>query len=172
LSYTLASHSQTQIIVVDFEYASPNPAAFDIANHFHEWTANYHSATPHLLNESIYPTPEERKTFYAAYLTHATSPTSPLTPNSPPTPMVSVPYDATADEPSTLALERHVRVWSPASHAMWAIWGLVQARESVESREEQEEVSPDFDYVGYADGRMSAFRREIELLGVRALINR
>ncbi|KAF8758972.1 Choline/ethanolamine kinase [Rhizoctonia solani] len=35
-----------RIIVVDFEYAGPNPAAYDIANHFHEWTADYHSDTP------------------------------------------------------------------------------------------------------------------------------
>ena len=39
-----------QIIVVDFEYASPDAVAFDITNHFHEWTANYHGDTPALLN--------------------------------------------------------------------------------------------------------------------------
>ncbi|KAG6332712.1 hypothetical protein ID866_6382, partial [Astraeus odoratus] len=48
-----------QIVVVDFEYAAPNPLAFDIANHFHEWTADYQSSTPHMLDPSRYPTAEE-----------------------------------------------------------------------------------------------------------------
>ncbi|KAF7339949.1 putative choline kinase [Mycena venus] len=70
-----------QLIVVDFEYASPNPASFDIANHFHEWTANYHSDTPHILDHTRYPTKDERSNFYLAYLEHSTvSPDSgPLT---------------------------------------------------------------------------------------------
>ena len=58
----------SQIIVVDFEYASPNAAAFDIANHFHEWTASYHGGTHALLNQSLYPRPSERHNFYRAYL--------------------------------------------------------------------------------------------------------
>lgn len=58
-----------RIIVVDFEFAAPNSAAFDIANHFLEWTANYHSPdAPHVLTPSRYPTPEERRNFYIGYL--------------------------------------------------------------------------------------------------------
>jgi len=70
-------------------------------------------------------------------------------------------------EPSDLdqlvaALDYQVRVWSPASHAMWAIWGIVQAREDVENGV----VEPEFDYIGYAKGRMESFRKEILDLGV------
>ena len=57
-----------QIIVVDFEYAAPNPGAYDIANHFHEWTTDYNSTTPHLLDSARYPTLAERQNFYRAYL--------------------------------------------------------------------------------------------------------
>lgn len=39
----------------DYEYASYNPVAFDIANHFCEMTADYHSEEPHLLNFALYP---------------------------------------------------------------------------------------------------------------------
>lgn len=39
----------------DYEYASYNPIAFDIANHFCEMAANYHSETPHVLDYSKYP---------------------------------------------------------------------------------------------------------------------
>ncbi|MBA0777967.1 hypothetical protein Gotri_005911 [Gossypium trilobum] len=39
----------------DYEYASYNPVAYDLANHFCEMAANYHTETPHLLDYSIYP---------------------------------------------------------------------------------------------------------------------
>lgn len=39
----------------DYEYASYNPVAFDIANHFCEMTADYHSDEPHLLNQESFP---------------------------------------------------------------------------------------------------------------------
>ena len=135
-----------QIVVVDFEYASPNPAAFDIANHFHEWTANYHSSVPHLLDPSLYPSLEDRRNFYRAYLAHA-----------------SVPPESTQDlELEMQKLDRQAQIWSPSSHAMWAIWALVQARESVESQEE----APEFDYVRHARDRMEGFRRAIKELGL------
>jgi choline/ethanolamine kinase len=39
----------------DYEYASYNPIAFDIANHFCEMTADYHTDKPHILDYSKYP---------------------------------------------------------------------------------------------------------------------
>ena len=39
----------------DYEYASYNPVAYDIANHFCEMVADYHSETPHVLDYSKYP---------------------------------------------------------------------------------------------------------------------
>ncbi|KAF8481903.1 kinase-like protein, partial [Russula ochroleuca] len=148
-----------QIIVVDFEYASPNPAAFDIANHFHEWTANYHGPTPHLLDPTLYPTRAEQRTFLAAYLENRITPVD--APFDSPAPVFSE-LSPTARERELIALENAVRVWSPSSHAMWAMWGLVQAREDVLGHV----VNPDFDYVGYARCRMAAFYRELATLGV------
>ncbi|KAI9066690.1 kinase-like protein [Trametes sanguinea] len=140
-----------QIIVVDFEYASPNPAAFDIANHFHEWTADYHGPTPHLLDASRYPTPEQRRNFYRAYLlARAQSQSSSTSTFEPAAPAMS---DA-ALEAAMAELEAQVRTWSPASHAMWAVWGVVQAREFVEGQDGE----PEFDYLGYAQCRMDGFR--------------
>jgi len=141
-----------QIIVVDFEYASPNPAAFDIANHFHEWTANYHGATPHVLDLVRYPSHTERRTFLTAYLTNRASPDAPAFADLSPA----------ARERELAELEKTVRAWSPSSHAMWAVWGLVQAREDVQARTAQ----PEFDYINYARCRMSAFYRELVALGV------
>lgn len=59
-------------------------------------------------------------------------------------------------------LDKQVKAWSPASHAMWAIWGLVQAREDVVGGVGE----PEFDYIGYAQCRMAAFRRELKGLGL------
>ncbi|KAG6910585.1 hypothetical protein DXG01_009536 [Tephrocybe rancida] len=139
-----------QIIVVDFEYASPNPASFDIANHFHEWTANYHSLTPHLLDPSRYPTFDERRNFYIAYLGH--------TAISGETPAI----DDNEKEVQLQKLDEQVRYWSAASHGMWAIWGIVQAKEDMKGNV----VSPEFDYISYSICRMAAFRQEIRALGI------
>ncbi|KAH7104297.1 kinase-like protein [Auriculariales sp. MPI-PUGE-AT-0066] len=133
VSRTKPAHHQ-QIIVVDFEYAGPNPAAVDIANHFQEWTTAYNSTTPHLLHPEAYPSLSERRNFYSAYLG--------------------------GDSADWTRLEDQVRVWSAASHGMWAIWSLVQAREQVEAG--QANALEDFDYLGYASSRLSEFYRLVE----------
>ena len=45
---------------------------------------------------------------------------------------------------------------------MWAIWGIVQARDDIEAAVEE----PEFDYIGYARCRMEGFRRELRALGI------
>ena len=61
-------------------------------------------------------------------------------------------------------LEAFVRLWSPASHAMWAVWGIVQAREDIEGIQAGTLLPEDveFDYLGYAKCRMEGFRRELK----------
>jgi choline kinase len=135
---------------VDYEYASPNPASFDIANHFHEWTANYHGPEPQKLDPSRYPTAEERYNFYTAYLDNM------------PVPPESLPQTVEENNLEMKLLDDQVRYWSPASHAMWAIWGIVQAREDVEAANPE----PEFDYLGYALCRMAGFRREVAALHI------
>jgi len=136
-----------QIIVVDFEYAAPNPAAFDIANHFHEWCTNYNSDTDrHLSRLNRYPTSEERAHFYRAYL--------------------DLPSIETKDVRAKMKianLEAHVQVWAPASSLLWAVWGIVQARDDVVA---EDFLPGDFDYLAYAMDRVEIFRRGIASLGV------
>lgn len=137
-----------KIIVVDFEYASPNPAAFDIGNHFHEWTANYHGPTPQILDPARYPTLKERRNFYLAYMAQSAIPPQALTKD--------------ALERELNKMDRQVRAWSPASQAMWAVWGIVQARDSLEG----DDGGSEFDYIGYSRCRMEGFRREVKALGI------
>lgn len=101
----------------------------------------------------MYPTLEQRRNFYRAYLDQSLIRSS--------TNMPEV-IDAREREAEMQKLDSQVRAWSPASHAMWAIWALVQAREDVEGQVEEVE----FDYVGYARCRMEGFRREIAHLRV------
>ncbi|KAF9303626.1 hypothetical protein BGZ74_003388 [Mortierella antarctica] len=57
-----------ELVVIDFEYAGYNTRAFDIANHFCEWTADYHSDRPSVLHPSRYPTKVEQLNFLEAYV--------------------------------------------------------------------------------------------------------
>ncbi|RXW19993.1 hypothetical protein EST38_g5874 [Candolleomyces aberdarensis] len=148
LTNALEADEHRQIIVVDFEYASPNPAAYDIGNHFHEWCTNYHGSTPHLLDQSRYPTFTQRHNFYASYIKHSNH-LGKVTED----PV----FDASDLDQIVAALDYQVRVWSPASHAMAAMWGIVQAQDDLENNV----AEPKFDYVGYATGRIKAFRNEI-----------
>jgi len=58
------------LVVIDFEYASPNPRAYDIANHFHEWRADYHHPTHSwsLTHHGTFPNELERKRWLRAYV--------------------------------------------------------------------------------------------------------
>jgi choline kinase len=64
-------------------------------------------------------------------------------------------------EEELAALDGAVAAWSAASHGMWAVWGIVQAREQVGG---VDGVDGEFDYLGYAASRMALFR---DAVGVR-----
>lgn len=59
-----------RIVVIDFEYASPNPRGYDIANHFQEWRADYHHPTLSwsLTHHGSYPDEQQRRKWLRAYV--------------------------------------------------------------------------------------------------------
>jgi len=59
-------------------------------------------------------------------------------------------------------LDSDVLIFGAASHGGWAIWGIVQAREDIEAGI----TEPEFDYIGYAKGRMAAFRKDLQSIGL------
>lgn len=60
-----------QLIVIDFEYASANLPGNEFANHFTEWTYNYHdSVASHVCFPERYPRPEQQRRFIRAYVDH------------------------------------------------------------------------------------------------------
>ncbi|PON52684.1 Protein kinase-like domain containing protein [Parasponia andersonii] len=92
------------ITIIDYEYSSYNPVAYDIANHFCEMVANYHSETPHVLDYSKYPDLEERQRFVRIYLSSA------------------------GYEPSDTEVEQllnDVEKYTLANHLFWCLWGII-----------------------------------------------
>ncbi|XP_057976304.1 probable choline kinase 2 [Malania oleifera] len=92
------------ITIIDYEYASYNPVAYDIANHFCEWAADYHTETPHILDYNKYPSLEERRRYLHAYLSHS------------------------GDLPSDLDLElliQNIEKYTLVSHLHWSLWGIM-----------------------------------------------
>ncbi|RKO95888.1 kinase-like protein, partial [Caulochytrium protostelioides] len=55
------------VILVDYEYAGINYAPYDIANHFCEFAADYHSDTPYRMDYSRYPTLAQQSFFIRTY---------------------------------------------------------------------------------------------------------
>lgn len=83
------------------------------------------------------------------------------------------------DDPRVKRLLQEADLWTAASHALWTVWGIVQAKEDILKRIEvwkaalvlgaegaKEEVHTDFDYLSYSAGRMALFREELIKLKV------
>lgn len=94
------------ITLIDYEYASYNPVAYDLANHFCEMAANYHTETPHVLDYSVYPGPEERRRFVHKYLCYA------------------------GNQPSDNEVEQlmdDAEKYTLANHLFWGLWGTISS---------------------------------------------
>ncbi|GER24677.1 protein kinase superfamily protein [Striga asiatica] len=145
------------ITIIDYEYASYNHVAFDIANHFCEMAADYHTETPHVLDYSKYPDLEERRRFLCTYLSASGNY------------YFQIPYIFTIDDhlaavyfpgnkPSDREVDhllREVEKYTLASHLFWGLWGIIS-----------EHVNKiDFNYVEYARQRFQQYwKRKSEVL--------
>ncbi|KAJ1996510.1 hypothetical protein GGI04_005751 [Coemansia thaxteri] len=152
-----------ELVVVDFEYAGYNYRAFDIANHFCEWMADYHHPEhPHRLLEDRYPTAAQRCHFLRTYVKASAFLNANMRAHKD---VVESDHDAHLElrairldddriRDEIAALDNEIVPFVPASHLHWGIWGLLQACSS--------EI--DFDYVAYAAQRLSIFLRMVDQL--------
>ncbi|KAK1306783.1 hypothetical protein QJS10_CPA10g00554 [Acorus calamus] len=92
------------VTIIDYEYASYNPVPYDLANHFCEFAADYHTETPHILDYNKYPDHEERKRFIHIYLSSAGE----------------NPEDSEVEE-----LVQDTEKYTLASHLLWGLWGII-----------------------------------------------
>ncbi|CAM0137763.1 unnamed protein product [Umbelopsis sp. WA50703] len=124
-----------RLVVVDFEYSGYNPRGFDIANHFCEWTADYHCNEPAKLRADCYPTLAEQKRFVNAYVEERD--------------VVQGMTSSKAQRQLEVDQILHeVEAYRLASHFFWGLWGLIQANQS--------EI--DYDFFQYATERLTSFQ--------------
>lgn len=116
---------------IDYEYATPGPAAFDIANHFAEW-AGYDC------EHAAVPTKSQRREFLQHYVTsyryHSISDEDSLA--------IDIDFQKDMD-----TLNAQVDLWRGVPGFYWGIWALIQATIS----------QIEFDYVTYSEGRLKEY---------------
>ncbi|KAG8487325.1 hypothetical protein CXB51_020894 [Gossypium anomalum] len=121
----MLNDEQDKLYIIDFEYGSYNYRGFDIGNHFNEY-AGYEC------DYSLYPSKEEQHHFLRHYL------------------QPEKPYEVSEKDLEDLYIEANT--FRLASHLIWALWGLIQAR-----------ISPiDFDYLGYFFWRYNEYKKQKE----------
>ena len=129
---------QMQVVsFIDYEYATPAPAAFDLANHFAEWGGFE-------CDYSVLPTRSTRRKFLASYLASYHSHLSTASTSS-----------QKSAETNLDTLCELVDRFRGIPGFYWGIWALIQATIS----------QIDFDYAAYAEVRLSeywAWREEEE----------
>ncbi|RLN22430.1 hypothetical protein C2845_PM07G36840 [Panicum miliaceum] len=116
-----------QVTLIDYEYASFNPVAFDIANHFCEMAADYHTSTPHVLDFAKYPDIEEQRRFVQTYLS------------------------SSGENPSDEEVENLLSLiakYTLASHIFWGLWAIISAHVN---------KNIDFEYIEYARQRFDQY---------------
>ncbi|KAK0665335.1 putative choline kinase [Cercophora samala] len=65
------ANEHKQLVVIDFEYAGANIPGLEFANHFSEWTYDYHDARyPHVCDTTKYPNVDQQRRFIRAYVDH------------------------------------------------------------------------------------------------------
>lgn len=139
--------SVSTVSFIDYEYATPCPAAFDIANHFAEWggfSCDY----------SVLPTRSQRRAFIKEYLAsfsrHSPGPNLEETEGSDDSEQTDVSGGSSNREGiefSESRLFKEVDLFRGIPGLYWGVWALIQA-----------EISQiDFDYGSYAEVRLSEY---------------
>ena len=117
-------------MIIDFEYCAYNYRAFDIANHFLEWTYDYtNNKFPYFHQRPhCYPNEEQIDNFIVSYLKSV---------------------NGTNEMPSLeekKQLLEEITLFTLASHLFWCIWAVVNIHQDIE-----------FGYWEYADIRLNEY---------------
>uniref|UniRef100_A0A8C4WH63 Ethanolamine kinase n=1 Tax=Gopherus evgoodei TaxID=1825980 RepID=A0A8C4WH63_9SAUR len=132
-----------KLMLIDFEYSSYNYRGFDIANHFCEWMYDYTYAKYPFFKASFlkYPTRMQQLHFISSYLTAFQNGFENLSNE-----------DKSKTEEDMLM---EVNRFALASHFLWGLWSIIQAKIS----------SIEFGYMDYALSRFDAYfdqKRKLE----------
>ncbi|GCE98907.1 hypothetical protein ZYGM_002427 [Zygosaccharomyces mellis] len=99
----------SKLVVIDFEYAGANPAAYDLANHFSEWMYDYNSSQPDKCFTSQFPTREQMLNFLYSYVSHLRNNTA-----------------APIDEEVKFYYNSIIK-WRATPQLFWSLWGILQS---------------------------------------------
>ncbi len=132
-----------EVSFIDYEYATPAPAAFDLANHFAEWGGFE-------CEYEVLPTRSQRREFLQHYAESYRSHSEPKTNLSSGNRHAIVNLEDDVEQ-----LMEEVDAFRGIPGLYWGIWALIQATIS----------QIDFDYASYADIRLGeywAWKAEID----------
>lgn len=167
--------------------------------------ANYHNPiTPYVMRESQFPSLDQQRNFLRAYVEHRLAGTYGTKISNTPDHSALTSFNLDAHTPALsykeeeadrqLVVEEAVetlieetRVWRAASHAVWCVWGIVQAKVRPDdvgkgkffkmdlddvgaavgdTEDKKEEDKDEFDYLGYAQQRALLFWGDMLELGL------
>ncbi|XP_065383964.1 choline kinase alpha isoform X3 [Macaca fascicularis] len=133
-----------KLMLIDFEYSSYNYRGFDIGNHFCEWMYDYSYEKYPFFRANIrkYPTKKQQLHFISSYL-----------------PAFQNDFENLSTEEKSIIEEEmllEVNRFALASHFLWGLWSIVQAKIS----------SIEFGYMDYAQARFDAYFHQKRKLGV------
>ncbi|XP_015744356.1 choline kinase alpha [Python bivittatus] len=133
-----------KLMLIDFEYSSYNYRGFDIANHFCEWMYDYvHEKYPFFkANFMNYPTKKQQLHFITSYLVASQSGFENLS------------HEDKSQIEEDMLVE--VNRFALASHFLWGLWSIIQAKIS----------SIEFGYMDYALSRFDAYFEQKKKLKV------
>lgn len=134
-----------RLTLIDFEYASYNYLAFELANHLFEYVGSDPTCWEQL------PTAAEEGAFLTRYVRAAraagtAAAAGSLVPTGSAADTADAACGAPADEACVRALHEEVAVFKPATHLFWGLWALVWSASG---------HSRGFDYRGYAVARLA-----------------
>lgn len=105
-------------MIIDFEYCAYNYRAFDLANHFLEWTFDYSNPQYpfYYYRKEQFPTQEQRQRFIRAYLKR----------------LNDFEEDWEPTQKDIDDVENEVKLFKMFSHLFWSIWSVVNATSNIE----------------------------------------
>ena len=134
------------LMLIDFEYAGPNPVAFDISNHMSEWMHDYDRLDSYKSDYDRYPSKDKIDEFIDCYLHHSYTPRTML---------------------DKQKLKHDIELWRPCAQLFWSVWAILQSgtinTTTVNSRDATPEVNgkfndePEFQYLLFCKEKLSCF---------------
>lgn len=125
---------ETEVDFIDYEYATPAPAAFDLANHFAEWGGFD-------CDFNVLPTRAERRDFIKSYVASYRQHKKRAHENG------TARENGTTEDKDIEQLMDEVDAFRGIPGLYWGIWALIQAMIS----------QIDFDYASYAEIRLGEY---------------